>query len=59
MITTPLFNNHNETFISPLTGGFLSQMVSDEGELAHYHDRWCPGSLRRQVISVHDIDYPG
>ena len=22
-----------------------------------YHGCWCPGSLRRQDISTHDIDY--
>ena len=25
--------------------------------LGHYHGCWCPGSLRRQDISSHDIDY--
>ena len=26
-------------------------------KLGQYHDRWCPGSLRRQAISTHDTDY--
>ena len=25
--------------------------------LGQYHGCWCPGSLRRQDISSHDIDY--
>ena len=29
------------------------------GELSQYHGCWCPGSLRRQVISSHDIDLNG
>ena len=26
-------------------------------KLGQYHGYWCPGSLRRQDISSHDIDY--
>ena len=26
-------------------------------DLGQYHSWWCPGSLRRQDISIHDIDY--
>ena len=26
-------------------------------KLGQYHGCWCPGSLRRQDISSHDIDY--
>ena len=26
-------------------------------KLGQYHGFWCPGSLRRQDISSHDIDY--
>ena len=26
-------------------------------QIDQYHDRWCPGSLRRQVINSHGIDY--
>ena len=26
-------------------------------QLGQYHGCWCPGSLRRQDISSHDIDY--
>ena len=24
---------------------------------SQYHSYWCPGSLRRQSITTHDIDY--
>ena len=26
-------------------------------ELGQYHGCWCPGSLRRQDINSHDIEY--
>ena len=29
------------------------------GELGQYHGWWCPGSLRRQVINSHGINYAG
>ena len=29
------------------------------GELIQYHGCWCPGSLRHQAISSHDIDHTG
>ena len=34
------------------TGTEVSQF-----NLSQYHGWWCPGSLRRQDISSHDIDY--
>ena len=37
----------------PLTWGDQINPV----QLSHYHGCWCPGSLCRQVISRHDIDY--
>ena len=29
------------------------------GEIGQYHGYWCPGSLRRQIISSHGIDSVG
>ena len=40
-------------FPSPLTCGDRVISVS----LGQYYGCWCPGSLRRQGISSHDIDY--
>ena len=42
-----------ERFLKPLMCG--DRVISVE--LGQYHSCWRPGSLRRQDISIHDIDY--
>ena len=38
-------------------GTLLTLNVRVPSYLGQYHGFWCPGSLRRQDISSHDIDY--
>ena len=40
-----------------LTLLLLNSEAGRLGKLGQYHGCWCPGSLRRQVISSYDIDY--
>ena len=51
--STPGRSLRNSTCLKPLTCGDRVNSVW----LGQYHGCWCPGSLRRQDISSHDIDY--
>ena len=37
--------------------GYYLYLGVYSGKLQEYHGHWCPGSLRRQVITTHVIDY--